>query len=583
MYVRTVKIPSSKGTVNEYVRVVEAYREDGKVKQRVIADLGRKDLLTALLPKLQRVLLGTPTPEGEDADAIEVLDASTWGPVLVVRALFDQLGLWQIFDRLLPRAKEGPSYTDRAFVLLANRLIRPASEHGLARWLETDFVCDRQGRRFVADWQRRGRVQVNHRQLGAWYRTLDGLIKVKDQVEVALYQRLRDLFSLKPDLVLFDITSTYFEGAGPEDFAKHGYSRDGKSQNVQVVVGVVMVAGWPIAHHVWAGNRLDTTTVQEVVRDLQSRFSFARVIFVGDRGMVSEENLEALQRDGHGYLVGLKRRRNAQLDTWLQQLDASKWVECPAGITAREKKEQRPRTRVQEVDTGDEGQRVFVIDSDERRAYEQGKRTQALERTRVKLESVRRRVANGRLTAAAQIGAAAERALRAHKGYRYFTWAIRDGVFTFSEHPVHFEREKRLEGRYVISTSEKTLTALDAVAMYKQLIEVEHGFRRMKDVLSLRPIYHRVEPRVRAHVFVAALGLLLQTLLQHRLDEAGVDMSAEHALQALETVRHVSFHIDDETRTGVSARNPRARQVLNALGITNVRAPAAPKDEPTVL
>ena len=240
--------------------------------------------------------------------------------------------------------KEGPAYADRAFVLLANRLIRPTSEHGLARWLETDFVCDRLGRRFVPDWQRQGRVQVNHRQLGAWYRTLDGLIKVKDQIEVALYHRLRDLFSLKPDLVLFDITSTYFEGAGPEDFAKYGYSRDGKSQNVQVVVGVVMVAGWPIAHHVWEGNRLDSTTVQEVVRDLQTRFSFARVIFVGDRGMVSEDNLEALQRDGHGYLVGLKRRRNAQLDAWLQKLDDSKWLDCPVGITAREKKEDPPRT-----------------------------------------------------------------------------------------------------------------------------------------------------------------------------------------------------------------------------------------------
>ena len=92
MFIRTVKVPSSNGSVNEYVRVVEAYREDGKVKQRVIADLGRKDVLTALLPKLQRVLLGTPTPIGEDADSIEVVDASTWGPVLAVRALFDELG-----------------------------------------------------------------------------------------------------------------------------------------------------------------------------------------------------------------------------------------------------------------------------------------------------------------------------------------------------------------------------------------------------------------------------------------------------------------------------------------------------------
>jgi transposase len=334
---------------------------------------------------------------------------------------------------------------------------------------------------------------------------------------------------------------------------------------------------------VWAGNRIDSTTVQEVVRDLRTRFAFARVVFVGDRGMVSAENVETLEQDGQGYLIGMKRRRNAELDGWLQKVDEEKWLDCPVGITARERKENPPRTRVQEIDLGEDKRRVFVIDSDERRAYEQAKRTQAMERVRVKLASVQRRVADGTLTDAARIGAAAERALHDHKGYRYYAWSLKEGVFTFVEDPVQFAREKRLEGRYVISTSEKNLTALDAVAFYKQLTEVERGFRRMKDVLSLRPVYHQVEPRVKAHVFVAALGLLLQTLLQHRLDQAGVDLSAEHALQALETVRHVSFRIDGESRTGVSAANPRARQVLNALAINNLRPPIAPDGELTVM
>ena len=193
-------------------------------------------------------------------------------------------------------------------------------------WGQTAFQWAAIGLYFVPQWKRKGRVQVDHRQLGAWYRTLDVLIRAKDQVEVALYHRLRDLFSLQPDLVLFDITSTYFEGAGPEDFAKHGYSRDGKPQNVQVVVGLVMVAGWPIAHHVWEGNRLDSTTVQEVIEDLQTRFSFTRVLFVGDRGMVSEDNLEALKREGHGYLVGLKRRRNAERAriNWMFTIDRAR-------------------------------------------------------------------------------------------------------------------------------------------------------------------------------------------------------------------------------------------------------------------
>jgi transposase len=583
MYLRTVKVPSSNGSVNEYVRVVEAYREDGQVKQRTIVNLGRKDLLTALLPQLQRLLQGQPSLPGEPADAINVLEAATWGPVLVVRALFAQLGLWQLFDELLGKTKPSVSFTDRAFVLLANRLIQPSSEHGLARWLETDFVCDRSGRRFLPHWHTRGRVKVHHQQLDAWYRTLDRLVAAKAQIEVGLYQRLRDLFSLKPDLVLFDITSSYFEGKGPEDFARHGYSRDGKSQNVQVVVGLVLVAGWPIAHHVWAGNRLDVTTVPEVVRDLMTRFAFARIIFVGDRGMVSDDNLEALRRDHHGYLVGLKRRRNAQLDVWLQNLDDSKWLDCPMGITARERKTNPPRTRVQEVASGDANQRVFVIDSDERRQYEQGKREQAMERTRLKLAKVQARVAAGTLTDPAQIGAAAERALRAHHGYRYYAWEIRDDAFVYYDHPVHLEREKRLEGKYVVATSEKEITAQDAVALYKQLTEVERGFRHLKDILALRPIYHQLETRVRAHIFVAALALLLQTLLERRLKEAQVDLSAPEALQAMQTIRHVTFKVNAEHRSGVSAASGRAYQVLQALNITNLRPPTPPAGEETVM
>lgn len=581
MYVRTVKVPSSRGEVNEYVRIVESYREDGKVKQRTIAELGRKDRLQKLLPQLERVLKGLPKVQGE-TDPVQVLQAATWGPVLVVRALFEELGLWEMLDELLGRARSDVRYADRAFVLIANRLIRPKSEHGLAYWLETDFVCDRRGRRFVPRWHRRRRVRVHHQQLDAWYRTLDRLLAAKEELEVRLYERLRDLFTLRPDLVLYDITSTYFEGAGPSEFARHGYSRDGKPQNVQVIVGLVMVAGWPIAHHVWEGNRVDATTVDEVVEDLMQRFSFRRIVFVGDRGMVSEENLAALRKRGHGYLVGLKRRRNPQLDGWLQSLDDAKWVDCPMGVNARERNSP-PRTRVQEVASDDPRQRVFVIDSDERRAYEQGKRDQAMERTRVELESVRRRVAEGKLASPEKIGAAAERALRAHRGYRYYDWRLRDGAFQFFEHPVQLAREKRLEGKYVVATSEKDFTAQDAVAMYKELTEVEQSFRSLKDVLAMRPIHHRVEPRVKAHIFVAALALLIQRLLQRRLDAAGVDLSAERAMETLQTIRHVTFRIDGQTRSGISAASPQAQQVLRALRIRRLRPPDPPPTQTSVM
>jgi transposase len=578
-----VKVRSSSGTVNEYVRVVEAYREGGKVKQRVVADLGRKDLLVAVLPKLRRLLAGAGAIEADDPAEPQVGDASNWGPVLVVRTSFDQSGLWDILDQHLGRAK-GVPFADRAFVLVANRLIAPASEHGLAGWLETDFVCDRKGRRFMPHWHQRRRVRVHPRQLDAWYRTLDQLHAAKDRIEVALYRRLRDLFSFKPDMVLYDITSTYFEGAGPHDFAKHGYSRDGKSQNVQVIVGVVMVAGWPVAHHVWAGNRIDHSTVQEVISDLRKRFEFGRLVFVGDRGMVTDENIESITKDQHGYLVGLKRRRNAELDGWLDAVDDTKWIDCPGGINTRERKTDPPRTRAQEVASGNSATRVIVIDSDERRGYEQAKREQAMERARQKFEKLKGRVASGDVKRPEKIGAAVERIMQKYHGYRYFDWTLKDGLLEFSESETRLGREKKIEGRYVVATSEQGLSVLDAVAIYKELTDVESGFRQLKDVMALRPIDHQVEPRVKARIFVAALALLVQRLLRRRLEEAGVDLSPARAMQALSTVRSVTFHLEGPPeRRGITGGCPDARRVLKALKLVEQRPPAPPKGEETVM
>jgi transposase len=582
MYVRTVRVPSSNGSFNEYLRVVQAYRENGKVKQRIIADLGRRDLLAAVLPNLRRILEGTPKLQGQEDSDVDILETFGWGPLLVVRKLFEELGLWDLFDRVLGKRAAVP-WADRAFVLIASRLIHPSSEHGLGGWLETDYFCDREGRRFVPRWRKRGRVRVHDQQLDSWYRTLDHLLESKTDIELALYGRLRDLFSLKPDLVLYDITSTYFEGSGPSGLARHGYSRDGKSRNPQVIVGVVMVGGWPIVHHVWEGNRLDHSTVQEVIKELQERFEFARVVFVGDRGMVTEENLKQLLDGGHGYLVGVKRRNNAQLARWLDAVDEAKWIDCPVGISACEQTDP-PRTRVQEVPSGKTGMRVLVLDSDERRQYEQSMRARAMDRVREKLEKLHQRVQSGKLTDAAKIGAAAERIMQAHHGYRYYRWRLEAGQFCFEEDPVHLGQEKRIEGKYLIATSEARLDVLEAVRRYKELSEVERGFRCLKDVLEMRPIYHKSQPRVRAHIFVAALALLLTRVLERRLKDAGVDLSTEEALQALSTVRLVSFKVGPSSpRTGVSVGSPRARQVVQALGIVETKPPSPPEEERVIV
>jgi transposase len=420
-------------------------------------------------------------------------------------------------------------------------------------------------------------------QLQRWYRTLDHLILNKDKIEVALYERLRTLFDFEADLVFYDVTSTYFEGQGPPGLAKHGYSRDGKPRNVQVVVGVVMVAGWPIAHHVWAGNTRDSTTVKEIIEDLRQRFRFRRLVFVGDRGMVTKKNLDMLlAHDEHGFLVGMTRRQNSEAETLIDRIDASKWIDCAVGINAREKKTP-PRTRVQEVTCDRPGVRVFVVDSDERRAYEERQRTKAMARVREALQKVQARVAKGQLKKPEKIGAAAERALQKNHGYRYYQWELKDGRLEISEHPVNLAREKKYEGKYLIQTDQTEMTPPDAVAHYKELNEVERGFSSLKDPLGMRPIWHRASRRVKAHIFVAALAFLFERMLERALADAGVSFSARAALEALATVRHVQFRVDGELRSGVTPGSPRARQVLNALQLPDHRPPQPPAGDETTM
>ena len=594
MFIRSIKVPSSNGTVHEYIRIVSSVREHGQVKQKVIANLGRRDTLEAVLPLLNRFLKGEEDPQplarelGREG-RIEVLDASTWGPLLVARHFFGQLGLWPLLDagrrwpKLLPQEDPNDDWVSRVLVLIANRLVRPSSEHGLAEWLETDYVCDRAGRRYRPRWKQHRRVQVDWVQLQCWYRTLDHLLLNKDHLEVALYERLRTLFDFEAELVFYDLTSTYFEGQGPPELAKHGYSRDGKPRNVQVMVGVVLVAGWPIAHHVWAGNTRDSTTVKGVIQDLGQRFRLRRIVFVGDRGMVTESNLALLQeKEDHGFLVGMTRRQNPEAETLIDRVDEARWLDCPMGINAQEKKDS-PRTRVQEVPCDRAGVRVFVVDSDERRAYEERQRTKAMQRVRTALAKVQARVAQGRLKKPEKIGAAVERVLQKNHGYRYYTWELTEGRLEISEHPVHLPREKKYEGKYLLQTDQVAMTPQEAVAHYKDLSEVERGFRSMKDPLGMRPIWHRAARRVKAHIFVAALAFLIERMLERALKDAGLSLSARSALEALQTIRYVQFRVDGEIRSGVTPGSARARQILLALRLTDHRPPQPPAGEETTM
>jgi transposase len=593
MFLRTVKARGGEGVQHEYVRLVEAYREHGKNKQRIVCNLGRKELLAEHLDDLIALLRGERRGAAKKSATgpVQAVGAWDWGPMLVARSLWGELGLQGVLDREGGRGVgDGVALADRALVLVANRLCAPTSEHGLARWLDTDFVCDRLGRRWQPQWrddaERRAsrwpRVRVSFRQLKQWYRTLDQLATRRLAIEEELYLRLRDLFSLKVDCVFYDLTSTYFEGHGPPLLGAHGHSRDGKPRNRQVLVGLVLVDGWPLTHHVFAGNWRDSKTVPDVLDDLETRFGLRRVVFVGDRGMVTAANLTRVRDRQHGYVVGLQRRRRAAVYRYIERATGS-WTDCPVGIAARERAEV-PKTQVQEVPSDEPGLRVFVVQSDERLAYERAERIKAMDRVRKQLTALEQRVTTGKLTAPAKIGAAAARILTRAHGARYYAWDYRDGRFRFFEHPVNLKREEAYEGKYVIQTEEPQLTAVEAVTIYKELSEVERAFANLKDVIEMRPIYHRTDARVQAHIFVAALAFLLHRAIEKKLKAAGLDLSSTEALQALRSVRVVDFTIGAGQRQRTVTRGTdRAARVLTALGITELDPPTPPATAATIV
>lgn len=574
MYLRTTKVKRPDGHIDEYIRLVESVWNDGSPRHRIVGNLGRKDLLAPHAEALLRILKGEQKPKRGSTEAIGAWD---WGVMVVARHFWQELGLQQSLDRLAKRRGDRGEWADRALALVTNRLCCPTSEHGMARWLETDYVCDRAGRRWLAEWRedserlasRRPRVRVKDRQLRQWYGTLDRLAVHKKEIEKQLFFQLRSLFSLNVDLVFYDLTSTYFEGRGPWGLAKHGHSRDGKPRNRQVLVGVVMIDGWPIAHHVFEGNQRDASTVETVLKDLEGRFGLRRVVFVGDRGMVTSKNLDLIRSCQQGYVVGLNRRRRPEVLEYLRRATGP-WQECPVGIVASEKSE-GPKTLVQEVASDKPGVRVFVVHSDERLSYERTEREKSMQQVREELDALEQRVAKGKLKVPEKIGAAAQRILGRHHGFRYYDWELKDGKFHYFEHPVNFKQEQAVEGKYLIQTEEPNLSALNAVEIYKELSEVERAFAELKDVIEMRPIYHQKAHRVQAHIFVASLAFLLDRALEKKLKAQGLDLSSKEAWQILKTVRVVEIELGHgEQKRSVTHGTARAARILRALGINNL-------------
>lgn len=556
MFLRAITKQYPSGPV-QYLYLLEGFRDHGRVRQRVVANLGRADLLAPHLDSLIRLLRPYLVQPVGTLDAVQAPHALTYGPVAVARTLWAQLGVGEVITQHC-----GAEVAARAFVLVAHRLLHPGSEHALAWWLDESFVPDPQGQRLLPQWEARGRVRVASRQLQQWYRTLDRVGEAKAQIEQDIYLRLRDLFGLQVELVFYDLTSTYFEGAGPEGLARYGHSRDGRRRNHQVLVGVVMASGWPIASYVFEGNQGDRDTVESVVADVRTRFAVQRVVWVADRGMVSDDALEAMTQGEDRYLVGLQRRRNPTAQAVLQAATGP-WQPLAEG------------GEVCEVRLLGDPARYVVVRSPQRLAYEQALRLQSMRRGRDRLRKLQQAVAIGRLRAPEKIGARAGAILAEDHGHRYFAWALTpDGRFRFWVDRAKLRAERRLEGTYLLQTNDPTLDALQAVAAYKDLQIVERAFRCLKDVLAMRPIYHQTAHRVRAHLFVAHLALLLGVALEKALRRAGLAMALDTALAALRPVRLVTLALDGQQVTVLTKPTPHAQAVLKAVGLSRLPLPA---------
>jgi transposase len=485
------------------------------------------------------------------------------------------LELDRIIERLCQGRREFP-VAEHAFVLVTNRLCggkKQKSEHGMGRWLESMYVCDSQGKRYLPKWlpadqiSKDQRVKIAWEQLNEWYRTLDAVWEQKACIEKELYLKLRDLFHLKADLVFYDVTSIYFERREPKGkLRRHGHSRDGKPRNVQVLLGVVLVGGFPIASHIFEGNRADKSTVKEVIQDVRNRFGLKQIIFVADKGMISPQNREFLEGlEEYHYILGHPGRRDEQARGWLAQI-GDRWIRCPRG------------TRVQEVDSGREGMRALVAESPERKSFEEAMRERSMKRAEVHLQKVAEAVEKGRVKKPDKIGARAARALQRDKGYRYFSYEVTGpGQFRYYRDEAKLHAEMGREGRYILTTDQMTMSPEDVVAHYKELSDIEDGFRSIKDIIEARPVHHKADDRVCAHLFTAQLAQVLMRQLRHHLQQAGSYLSAPDAIEAMKSLGVAVLNMDGKRQVLAGGMSRDARQVTQILGIKNTQPPGAPR------
>jgi len=464
-------------------------------------------------------------------EEVEVEEAREVGAVHVGHHIWQRLGL----DEILAEAGFGHNTRLLTQLMTLNRLIEPSSELAMPEWV---------GRSALGDILKEDFAKLNEDRL---YRNMDRLYGKRGLIEAALCAKEKSLFSLEDSILLYDLTSTYFEGlclSNPK--AKRGYSRDSRPDCKQVVVGLVLDSeGFPKAHEIFAGNRSDSTTVPDMLAVLQKRVGKTKdATVVVDRGMANAENLATIKAAGYHWLVAAAQpERVCYFDQYEEQTG---WQEIIREPSPRNEGQRKVRVLVKPAHSPDGSQSVALCWSGGRAEKDRAIRQKQEGRFLLDAEKLAKRIRLGRLQSTSKIyeaiGRLKERYPRVARYYS-MVYEQQKSELRWTENLERKQRAQSLDGSYLLKSSRDDLSAEEIWRTYILLSRVEAAFRAMKSPLCERPIFHHLERRVETHIFLCVLAYHLLVCIERAFLEQGIHTSWETLRSQLSTHQVVTVRL----------------------------------------
>ena len=501
-----------------YLQIVESFREQGRVHQRVLSTLGRLDVLqaTGQLEKLMRSGLRfceqLAIIDAHAAGQTQPVQVQRVGPDLVFGRLWESVQLGTIVRRALESRRFEFDVERAVYLTVLHRMFASGSDRAAERWRQAYRLPGTE----ALDLHHLYRAMAFlgeplDEKPGA--RVLSTPRCTKDWIEEQLFDQRRDLFSTI-DLVFFDTTSIYFEGEGGREIGQYGKSKDHRPDLKQMVVGLALdLDGWPLCCELWPGNTADVTTLRPVVNRLRQRFRVRRVSMVADRGMISADTIAALESEALdcAYILGARMRSVKEISQRVLA-DRGRYRE----VTPKRKTSKDPSPlKVKEVVLGE--RRYIVCLNEEQRRKDAADRQAIVEHLREQLKR-------------------GDKDLIGNKGYRKYLRIGAGEHFTIDEQKI--QEEARYDGKWVLQTNLADEPPMIALA-YKELWMVEDLFRTMKSILETRPIYHKRDETIRGHVFCSFLALLLRRALEQRLEQKGESWEWTEIIRGLDNLQEV--------------------------------------------